>query len=350
MAIAAPDVSGNSRASARTPRKNTLMHVGGDYHCVAGNDITSKQNLEYHLRHGVRHLTAQLRKRPHGGWSPEVLKKMKDNCDEYGVVLEAIRMDSDYIRMRKGQDRDREIDTIVENIRKAAQAGVRTVTYNWEVIPYRRNGKTLGRGGAVYDSFKLEDDWKSLPAGDAGRVTHEDYLERIGYFLEKVIPAAKEHDVKMACHAYDPPGLPFGYQGVDQWDSPEIFQAIRRYEAIVDSPYNGFQLDLGTTAAGLKQPHADILPIVEYLCTKGKVHQIHMRNIRGGLHDFVEVFPDEGAIDFLQVMRILRDGDFSGSICPDHMPAHPDDPGGFQAFAFGFGYIRALIQAVNGEV
>jgi hypothetical protein len=37
---------------------------------------------------------------------------------------------------------------------------------------------------------------------------------------------------------------------VDHWDSPAIFEAIKRYESIVDSPYNGFQLDLGTTPGG----------------------------------------------------------------------------------------------------
>src|SRR6267378_3158536 len=177
--MAAQGITRNYHATTQEPRKNTLMHVGGDYHSVAGGDITSKQNLEYNLRHGVK-----------------------------------------------------------------------LITYHWEVIPYRRNGKITGRGGTAYDSFKLENDWKSLTTGDAGRVTHDDYWERIAYFLEKIIPAAKENDVKMACHPYDPPGLPFGYQGVDQWDSPAIFEAIKRYESIVNTPYNGFQLDLGTTAAG----------------------------------------------------------------------------------------------------
>ena len=41
---------------------------------------------------------------------------------------------------------------------------------------------------------------------------------------------------------------------------------------------------------------------------------------------------------------------FTGSICPDHMPRHTDDPGQLQAFAFGYGYIKALIQVVNSEV
>ncbi len=336
--------------AAVAPRKNTLMHVGGDYHSVAGAGITSKENLEYNLRYGVKHVTAQVRKRAGGGWDAEELTKMRDDCDRYGVMFEAIRMDADYIAMRKGAERDREIDTIQENIRKASQVGVKVITYHWTVIPIRRNRNSTGRGNATYAGFKLESNWKELATGKAGEVSHEDYWERIGYFLEKVIPVAKQHDVKMACHPYDPPGLPFGYQGVGNWDSPGVFAAIKKYEAIVQSPHNGFQLCLGTVAEGLKKPGAEILPIVRYLGERGKIHQIHMRNIRGGLHDFQEVYPDEGEVDFFQVMRILRDVQFSGSICPDHMPKHAADAGSLQSFAFGYGYIKALIQAVNSEV
>ena len=107
VAMAAPGNTKDYLAAAQKPRKNTLMHVGGDYHCVAGGDITSRQNLEYNLRHGVKHLTAQLRKRPQGGWDPDEMRRMKDNCDKHGMVFEAIRMDSDYITLRKGTERDR---------------------------------------------------------------------------------------------------------------------------------------------------------------------------------------------------------------------------------------------------
>jgi mannonate dehydratase len=100
----------------------------------------------------------------------------------------------------------------------------------------------------------------------------------------------------------------------------------------------------------LKNPKDGILPVVQYLGERGKIHQVHMRNIRGGLGEFEEVYPDEGEMDFFQVMRILRDVQFSGSICPDHMPHHPGDAGQLQSFAFGYGYIKALIQSVNSEV
>ncbi len=89
--LAASGVAPNFLKAAQKFRKNAMMHVGGDYHSVAGGDIASKQNLEYSLRHGVKHLTAEAKKRLHAGWDPDELKRMKDNCDKFGVVFEAIR-------------------------------------------------------------------------------------------------------------------------------------------------------------------------------------------------------------------------------------------------------------------
>ena len=349
-----PDLAVAQTGQSPKPKRNLLMHVGGDYHSVAGgpgSDMTSKANLEYNLRHGVKHLTAQLRKvGPDGAWDADEVKRMKDNCDAAGMTFEAIRMDPDYIMLRKSSERDRRLEAIMGNIQKASHVGVKVITHHWTVIPIRRNSRVAGRGGTTYAAFKLEENWKELPVGTAGKVSSEDYWERITNFLQKVIPVCKQYDVKMAAHPYDPPGLPFGYQGAENWDSPSIFEGFKRYEAIVESPYNGFQLCLGTTAEGLKAPATEVLPIVRYLATRGKIHQIHMRNIKGGLNSFAEVFPDEGEMDFLTIMRILRDSPFSMSICPDHLPSHPDDPGKLQAYAFGYGYINALIHAVNSEV
>jgi len=333
-------------ATAAKPKKNLLMHVGGDYHSVAGPGITSPENLDFNLRYGVRHLTIQLR----GSWNLDELMRMREACDARDVTLEAIRMDAEYITVPNGSDRDRALEIILGNIEKASKVGVKVLTYHWTVIPIRRNRQTTGRGNVTYAGFKLEQDWQNLPVGKSGRVRADDYWERITTFLQKTVPVAKQYDVRLACHPYDPPGLPFGYQGADNWDSPSVFEAIKRYEAVVESPHNGFQLCLGTVAEGLKNPRTGVLPIVEYLGKRGKIHQVHMRNIRGGLGGFEEVYPDEGEVDFFAVVRALRDTGFAGSICPDHMPRHRDDPGLLQSFAFGYGYIQALIQAANAEV
>jgi mannonate dehydratase len=351
-AVAAAGLEAPIQAAAKA-RKNTLMHVGADYHSVAGGpraDMTGQANLEYNLRHGVKHLTAQMRKvGKDGAYDLDELKRMRDNCDKYGVTFEAIRMDSEYIMLRPGADRDRRLEAIMGNIEKASQVGVQYFTHHWTVIPIRRNSKVKGRGGVTYEAFKLEENWKELPVGEAGKVSSDDYWERITHFVKTVNPVCKQFNLKMAAHPYDPPGLPFGYQGAENWDSPSVFEGFKRYASIVDNEYNGFQLCLGTCAEGLKNA-ADVLPITQYLGERGRIHQIHMRNIRGGLYNFAEVYPDEGDMDFLKIMRILRDVQFKGSICPDHMPSHPDDPGKLQAFAFGYGYIHALIHTVNSEV
>jgi len=94
-----------------------------------------------------------------------------------------------------------------------------------------------------------------------------------------------------------------------------------------------------------------LLPIVQYLGRRERIHQIHIGNIRGSLNDFYEVFSRTKGRWTLQTTRESCEArSFRGSICPDHIPGHPDDPGGFQDFAFGYGYIKALVQAVNREV
>lgn len=348
-------------APAGGPRKNTLHHVGGDYHCTMGEHWTSKQNFEYHQRFGVRHLTTNLggaeaggraREKGAGEWDLEAMKRWKDACDRGGMIWEAIRMDAGYIYHGPGAERDRRLAAVVGNIAKAAAVGVKVITMHWTLIPIRRNGRTSGRGGSSYHAFKLEDDWKSLPVGAHGVVAAEDYWERITYFLKNVIPVAAQHDVRMAVHPYDPPGLPRGYQGVENWDGApaSVLESLQRYESIVDSPYNGIQLCLGTCMEGMRDPKKELLPLVRHFAAKGKIYQVHMRNIRGGLGNFQEVYVDEGEANFIEVVRILRDAGFAWSYCPDHMPQHPDDPKGYQGFAHAFGYIQALIHAANAEV
>jgi mannonate dehydratase len=345
------------------------MHVGADYHVMEGTTLTSKENLEYNLRFGVKSISPDPDQEAHRGkgghfdafipaegpvlggtFDPDVLKQMKDNCDAVGMWLEALRMDSGYIILKDPSDQDRKLDQICDNVRKAAQVDVRIISYHWTMIPIRRNGTVPGRGDAVYSTFKLENDWKNLPAGMAGPVSYNEYWERIEKFLKRVIPVCAEYKVAMANHPYDPPGLPYGYEGAENFDSPSIYTAYKKYEQMVDSPWNGFQMDLGVIGEGSTDVNRTEPPLVQYMAERGKIKQVHMRNIKGGLNDFQEVYPDEGVIDFFKIMRIFRDTGYEGSFLPDHMPSSPGDPGKLQAYAFGYGYIHALIHSVNSEV
>jgi len=87
--------------------------------------------------------------------------------------------------------------------------------------------------------------------------------------------------------------------------------------------------------------------VIRYFGQRGRIFNVHFRNIRGCRDDFREVYPDEGDIDMPQVMKILKEVGYTGMVMPDHMPTLAEDPGQLQGFAFAFGYIKALIEAVH---
>ena len=55
--------------------------------------------------------------------------------------------------------------------------------------------------------------------------------------------------------------------------------------------------------------------------------------------------PDDGDIDFVKAIAVYKEVGYEHMLMPDHVPQHDDDPGGLQAFAFAYGYIRGLIQS-----
>jgi mannonate dehydratase len=46
---------------------------------------------------------------------------------------------------------------------------------------------------------------------------------------------------------------------------------------------------------------------------------------------------------------VYKEVGYDGMLMPDHVPKIQGDKDGSQAFAFAFGYIRALIQMVSQE-
>ena len=166
--------------------------------------------------------------------------------------------------------------------------------------------------------------------------------ERITHFLERVIPVAEEYRIRLACHPHDPGVPPSGFRGVARVLG--TVEGLKRFVDIQESPYHGLNLCLGTTAEMLQDPATGIHDVIRYFGSRQKIFNIHFRNIRGKRDTFEEVFPDEGDMDMLRVMMTLKEVDYPYMVMPDHLPRHPDDPNGRQAFAFGFGYIKALIQ------
>jgi mannonate dehydratase len=191
----------------------------------------------------------------------------------------------------------------------------------------------------------LKDARPSAPLTRAGHVDADMFWERITYFLERVIPVATEHKVRMACHPHDPGVPPEGYQGVTRVLG--TVDGLKRFVGIKESPYHGLNFCQGTVTEMLSDPGQEIFDVIRYFGSRGKIFNVHFRNIRGHRDDFVEVYPDEGDIDFVKAIQVYKEVGYSYMLMPDHVPEAPGDPSGLQSFAFCYGYIRALIQAVD---
>jgi len=348
-----------SQAAAAQPagqKKPALMHVG----CQSGG--TTTENLEFKARHGVYHIDGGAPATIEGvGWDLDDSLRKKEACEKYGISLDAYhlplssagidRVEYPNIMLGKSPERDREIELIQQMIQVAGKTGVRVLQYNTTILPILRTGRTRDpmRGNAEYNTWDYEEAVKrNEPKTIAGDVSVDQVYERITYLLDRLLPVAEEYKVQLANHIADPP-THAGYRGVTRWNSPEVFEGLKRYAELYDNPFHGFNLCIGTVAEGLKDPNTEIHPIIQYLGGRKQIFNVHLRNIKGGWDHFQEVYPDNGDMDFYQVLKTFRDVEYPYMLMPDHVPAHADPASGQQAFAFAYGYINAMIHAVNSE-
>ncbi len=318
------------------------MHVG-----VQGIG-TSKTELEFLRRHGVTHMDATVE-----GNDTDTLTRHKFEAQQEGINLEMIHYDpSRSITLAQESDRDKDIEEYCKVIENVGTAGLRGINYNFCVLGHQRTPSTPGRGGSMYSTFDLSR-YDNDSLSEAGKVSRDETFDRAGYFLERVLPVAESYKVQMASHLDDPPAPVL--RGVERWNWP-VFEGLKRFSELVESPYHGFNFCCGVASEGLENPANDLYDIIRYFGKQKKIFNIHYRNIRGGLHNFQEVWPDEGDLDMHEIARTLRDVDYPYMLMPDHAPSHPDDqaPRGVsgrvkQAWAFQFGYIIAMIEAVKKE-
>jgi mannonate dehydratase len=138
-----------------------------------------------------------------------------------------------------------------------------------------------------------------------------------------------------------------GYRGVHRVLGS--VDGLKKFVEIAPGKYHGLNFCQGTVAEMLREPGKEIYEVIRYFGTRGKIFNVHFRNIRGGYLSFQETFPDDGDVDMIRCMRVYKEVGYDGMIMPDHAPQIEGDTRGAQAFAFAFGYIQALIQMVKAE-
>ena len=319
---------------------------------------TNDTHLKYLARYGVRDITGYPE--IHGDRvyaTVDELKSIKDLAEENGINLEAIaapiltsshidREKHPAIMLAQSPERDRDIEQLQLLIKNCAQAGIPSIKYNMSILGVLRLPQRVpGRGDCTYSAWRLRDAKPSTPLTRAGKVEADAFWERITYFLDRIIPVANEYKIRMACHPQDPGVPPEGYQGVNRVLG--TVDGLKRFITIRESPYHGLNFCQGTVSEMLADPGKEIYDVIRYFGSRQKIFNVHFRNIRGHRDDFIEVYPDEGDVDFVKAIMVYKEVGYPYLLMPDHVPQAAADPNGLQSFAFCYGYIRALIQAAD---
>ena len=249
--------------------------------------------------------------------------------------------------------RDKKIEEYKQYLRNLNAAGIRYTTYAHMGNGIWSSGRADMRGASSRE-FDLNSpnkygEWdgkKFYPPLSNGReFTPDEIWANYTYFIKQVAPVAEEMGVRIGIHPDDPPvpvlaGVPRCVFG--------NFEGYKRAMEIANSPNVGICLCCGTWLEGGKQlTHKDPEEMIRYFGAN-KIWKIHFRNVSAPLPHFVETWMDNGYYDMYKIMAALRDVHFDGIVILDHSPLMVGK--NYAQTAYGFAYMKALLNRANAEV
>jgi mannonate dehydratase len=323
---------------------------------LLGTQIAARDDDDYRMmaQLGVTHVCADPPGNPHG-WSIDDLARHRDKLADIGLTLEMVQLPLSSHPIEKSQspdillagpERDAQISSICRLIERLGEVGLPSAKYNLNIIGIPRSEPEPGRGGSRNSTFRWEKMQQDAPPGAAGVLDEEENWARIAYFLDAVVPVAESAKVRLACHPHDP-YTPPGYRGVTRVLG--TVDGLKRFVQMNENPWHGLNFCQGTVGEMLDDPGTEIFEVIRWFGERGKIFNVHFRNIRGGKLSFMEVFPDEGDMDMGASMRLYAELGYPYMLMPDHVPkiSGPDPRG--TAFAFVYGYMAAQLEALRRE-
>jgi mannonate dehydratase len=255
-----------------------------------------------------------------------------------------------------GPRKHQQVELLQQVIRNVGAAGIRVFGYNFSVAGVcGRRERPVARGGAMTVVVDGTDEtplpngmaWNMVydpdaPEGSVACFTHDELWRRLQWFLENLLPVAEEADVRLAAHPDDPP-MPVVR------NTPRLVYQPDMYQRLLDlspSRCNAMEYCLGTLA---EMTEGDLYEATDRYSRTGRIAYVHFRNVRGKVPHYQEVFLDEGDIDMIRVLRILRKNNYDGVLVPDHTPLMTCNAPWHAGMAYAMGFIRAAMKAVCEE-
>lgn len=294
---------------------------------------------------------------PHQLWTVEELVTLRKNIEAAGLKLEAIEnFDPAHWHdvLLDGPKKQQQLENVKTIIRRLGEAGIPIMGYNFSIAgvcgrstgPYARGGaESVGVFAEYNEPMPKGMAWNMVydanaPEGNVPPATADELWRRLEVFLRAALPVAEAAGVKLAAHPDDPPLPTMRGQPRLVWQ-PKLYQ---RLLDISPSRANALEFCIGTLA---EMPDDDIYATVAHYAKQGRLGYVHFRNIHGHVPNYHETFVDDGDVDMLRVLRILKESGFDGVIIPDHTPQVHCAAPWHAGMAHALGYLAAGLQALE---
>ena len=277
-------------------------------------------------------------------WDYYAMMKYRNMLQESGLNLIAIEDNPPMNGIMYGNsDREKEIDYISKMIENMGKLNIKIWCYNWMAGSgwSRTKSDIIGKNGEYVSGFDYED-IKNIDPPMMGKIGKDELWKNLKYFLDNIIPVAKENDVKLAMHPDDPPIENF--RGIDR-----IMNSIESYDKLLElnrSKYNGITLCQGNFTL-----MTDDLPsAIRHF--NDRIFFVHFRDVNGNKYNYQESLINEGRTDMAACMKAYNDINYSGIMRVDHTPTLEGDselvPGySYSGRIYSIGYIKGLIDSIS---
>ena len=245
--------------------------------------------------------------------------------------------------------RDQDIDEFNRFLVDCGKLQIPVANIDWHPANTYTTSEVMTPRGYKARQFKLDDFRQKIekPAFDR-TYTADDIWATYTYFIQAVLPVAEKANVKLALHPDDPPLAMMN--GVAKLFVH--YEGYRRAEQIAgNSRHWGLTFCIGTWSEGGDQMGKDVFGMIKDFGGRGKIFDVHFRNVSRPMPEFIETFPDDGYMDMAAVMKALRQVKFNGAAVPDHIPLFAgDDKFRRAGVAYALSSMRAMLRAANREV